>query len=502
MTDARRPALVAAVYLGTFIAALDVSIVSVALPAIQTALHTDIAGLQWVVGAYALCLSAFMLSAGPIGDRYGRKLSWLIGVAVFMVGSAICAVAPTLGVLIAGCAVQGVAGAFLIPGSLSILTQAFPDPVQRAHVIGGWSSFSAISLIIGPILGGILVDSAGWPSIFLINLPIGAITVGLGVWGIRETAHPDHAALDPAGQALSVLWLGALTYGLIAAGQQGWTAPGTIAALTVALAAFIVFMIIESRTRRPLLPLQLFGNARFAVINLASFVLGFSGYSSLFFFSLFLQHAQGWSATETGWCMAPQFVAMAIVASVFGRLAARYDVRTLMITGYGMIGVAMLAMSKFQPDTPYSLIALLFAVLGIGMGLAVPATSAAVMASVPRERSGMASATMNALRQAGMTLGIALLGTLMSARAMTLLATGLEAAGIADAKTMAVVAINRHQVTTVGSLDSAAFGTLFSTAFAGGFHIAMVYAGLPGLMAAVLLAAVKSRRTNPGTDHR
>jgi len=493
MTDARRPTLVAAVYLGTFIAALDVSIVSVALPSIQTALHTDIAGLQWVVGAYALCLSAFMLSAGPIGDRYGRKRSWLVGVAVFMVGSAICAAAPTLAVLITGCAVQGVAGAFLIPGALSILTQAFPDPAQRAHVIGGWSSFSAISLIVGPILGGILVDTAGWPSIFLINLPIGVVTICLGVWGIRETAHPDHAALDPAGQAMSVLWLGALTYGLISAGQHGWTARGTVIALAASMVAFVIFMLIESRVRRPLLPLTLFGNARFAITNLASFVLGFSGYSSLFFFSLFLQQAQGWSATEAGWRMAPQFAAMAIVSSGFGRLAARYDVRTLMIAGYAMVGGAMLAMSLFVPDTPYLLIASLFALLGIGMGLAVPATSAAVMMSVPRERSGMASATMNALRQAGMTLGIALLGTLMSARALTLLTTGLEAAGVADARATATAAVSRHEVSASSGMDVSTFNTLLSQAFAGGFHVAMAYAGLLGLMAAALLVAVRSR---------
>ncbi|HKU97813.1 MAG TPA: MFS transporter [Vineibacter sp.] len=492
MTDARRPALVAAVYLGTFIAALDVSIVSVALPSIQTALHTDIAGLQWVVGAYALCLSAFMLSAGPIGDRYGRKRSWLLGVAVFMVGSAICAAAATLTVLIAGCAIQGIAGAFLIPGALSILRQAFPDPVQRAHVIGGWSSFSAISLIVGPILGGILVDTAGWPSIFLINLPIGVVTIGLGLWGIRETAHPDHAAFDPAGQALSVLWLGTLTYGLISAGQHGWTARGTVVALAASVAAFVAFMLIEARVRRPLLPLMLFGNARFAVTNLASFVLGFSGYSSLFFFSLFLQQAQGWSATEAGWRMAPQFAAMALVASGFGWLAARYDVRILMIAGYGMVGGAMLVMSLFVPATPYPVIAMLFTALGIGMGLAVPATSAAVMMAVPRERSGMASATMNALRQAGMTLGIALLGTLMSARAMTLLTTGLEAAGVADAGAMAVTAVTRHQVPVGSGVDVTAFNAMLGQAFAGGFHVAMAYAGLLGLTAAALLVAVRS----------
>ena len=162
MQPSRRRVLVAAVYLGTFMATLAISIVTVALPTIQASLKTDLSGLQWVVGSYALCLSAFMLSSGPISDRYGRRRVWLIGVVLFSIGSAISAAASSLGILIAGSALQGVAGALVIPGALSILTQAFADPAQRAHVIGGWASFSAVSLVIGPMLGGILVDNVGW----------------------------------------------------------------------------------------------------------------------------------------------------------------------------------------------------------------------------------------------------------------------------------------------------------------------------------------------------
>ncbi|TXL73789.1 MFS transporter [Vineibacter terrae] len=403
------------------------------------------------------------------------------------------AAAPTLAVLIAGCAVQGIAGAFLIPGALSILTQAFPDPAQRAHVIGGWSSFTALSLIVGPVLGGVLVDSAGWPSIFLINIPICLLTIGLGSWGIDETANPDQAALDPAGQALSVLWLGALTYGLIAAGQQGWDAYVTMAALAVAAAALALFVIVESRAPRPLLPLALFGHAGFAVTNLASFVLGFSGYSSLFFFSLFLQRAQDWSASATGWCMAPQFAAMTVTAAAFGRLAARHDTRTLMVAGYGATGAALLAMSLVDPDTSYLAIAAVFAVLGVGMGQAVPATSAAILTLAPRERSGMASATMNALRQAGMTLGIALLGTLMSSRATTLLGNALARAGIDAAPEAAAAAVTRHDMTAGIGAGMGADGleALLAHALAGGFHVAMLCAGALGLIAAALLAGVR-----------
>ncbi|MDQ0012457.1 EmrB/QacA subfamily drug resistance transporter [Variovorax boronicumulans] len=488
----RRIALVAAVYLGSFIATLDVSIVNVALPTLQRALATDLAGLQWVIDIYALCLSAFILSAGPVGDRYGRKRAWLAGVVVFTLGSAMCAMAGSLSTLLAGRAVQGVAGALMIPGALSLLAHAFPEPASRARVIGGWSSFTALSLILGPMLGGLLVDSAGWQSIFLINLPIGVLTVGLGLWGIRESSHPEHAALDPVGQVLSVLWLGALTYGLIAAGEYGWGSGRAATALVAAVIGLALFLMVEARVARPLLPLALFRDARFAATNFASFVLGFSSYASLFFFSLFLQQVQGWSPSDAGWRLVPQFLATGLIASQFGRLARRFEVHTLMVAGYALLGSSML-LTLFSADTPYVLLALLFVFLGAGTGLAVPSTSMAVMASVPAQRSGMASATMNALRQAGMLIGIALLGTLMSTRATALLATALEQAGLRDAQHTAVAAVSRHDLGALASLDSGTAHTLLTGALADGFHAAMACAGVAGLLAAGLLVRVRPR---------
>ncbi len=487
----RRLALAAAVYLGSFIATLDISIVNVALPALQQALATDIAGLQWVVDIYALCLSAFMLSAGPLADRYGRKRAWLAGVMLFTIGSAMCALAGGVPMLLAGRAIQGVAGALLIPGALSILSHAFPEPGARARVIGGWSSFNALSLIAGPMLGGLLVDHVGWQSIFLINLPLGLLAVALGAWGIRETAHPEHAALDPLGQVLSVLWLGALTFGLIDAGEHGWAAPRTLAVLAGAGLGLLLFVVVEMRVARPLLPLALFRDARFAVTSAASFVLGFSVYSSLFFFSIFLQQVQGWSASDTGWRMAPQFVVAGLVSLGFGRLAARHGAQGLMAPAYALVGVAMLALAAVGPATPYLLLAALLALLGLGSGIAVPATSMAAMAVVPPQRAGMASATINALRQAGMTIGIALMGTLMGARATALLAADLSHAGAADAQRLAAQAITRHEPVVLAGLGIDAAARI-ADALAGGFHAAMALAGAAGLVAAGLLMRVRA----------
>lgn len=496
----------AAVYLGTFMATLAISIVTVALPAIQRGLGTELADLQWVVGSYALCLSAFMLSTGPLGDRYGRKRAWLIGVGLFTLGSAICAAAPSLAVLIAGSALQGIAGALVIPGALSILTQAFPDPGERAHVIGGWSSFSAVSLIVGPMLGGLLVDIIGWPSIFLVNLPLGVLALGLGVIGIGESADPDHAALDPPGQILSILFLGCLTYGLITAGRKGWAAPATLGPLAGSALALVAFVVVERRASRPVLPVDLFAGLRFASVNFASFALGLSGYTSLFLFSLFLQQAQGWPATQAGWRMAPIFAAMALTAMLFGRLSARYGLQRLMVLGYGLLGGAMLVMAKFEPDTSYLVMAPLFALLGIGMGLAVPATGAAVMEAAPRARSGAASATMNALRQGGMTIGIALLGTLMAGRAVTAMTQALAQAGIASPAGPAHLAVLRHEMPPALAMAADDFHAALAQAFADGFDLAVVIAGLFGLAAALalMLGARDGPRHRPFTaqeDH-
>lgn len=477
----QRPALVLAAYLGTFLASLDISIVNVALPTLQQALHTDMAGLQWVINAYAIALSALMLSAGPLGDRCGHRRMWLLSVATFTLGSLLCACAGNLETLVAGRAVQGIAGALLIPAAMPILSHAFPDARQRARAIGGWSAFSALALVLGPLLGGVLVQRAGWPSIFLINLPLGLLALALGVWGIPERRHPQHAALDPAGQLLSIVALGALSYGLIAIGEHGLLAPVTLLALGVAAAGLILFGIVERRVVRPLLPLDLFADRRFGMFNLASFVLGFTAYASLFFLSLFFQQAQGHSAAQAGSQLAPQFLLMGVVSLLFGRLVAHFGLHAALVLGYALAGIALCAMATFEPATSRAFASAVLVLLGIGMGLAVPATGMAVMASAPVERAGIASATMNALRQAGMSLGIALLGSLMGQRAVQHFAVSAQAAGQRG------LVVQARELILQPSSMHATPQTLawYRSAMASGFGWAMAVAG-----ALVLLAAL------------
>ncbi|MBR8139038.1 MFS transporter [Burkholderia cenocepacia] len=483
MSRYRRAALVLAACLGTFLATLDISIVNVALPTLQTALDTDIGGLQWVVNAYALALSAFMLSAGPLGDRYGHKRVWLASVILFTAGSIVCACAGRIGPLLAGRAIQGLAGALLIPGAMPILTHAFPDARERARVIGGWSAFSALALILGPLLGGLLVEHGGWQDIFLVNVPIGIVAVLLGAWGIPERRHPAHAAFDPFGQALSVVWLGLLTYGLIGIGQAGVSQVKVLAPLAGAAVAFVVFVRVETRVERPLLPVWLFRDRRLVRANLASFVLGFSGYSSLFFLSLFLQQAQGRAPAAAGWQLIPQFVMTAITSMLFGRIAARMPLHTLMVAGYGLIGTMLAIMAGFGATTPYAAVGVVLALLGVGMGLAVPATGMTVMELAPAERAGMASATMNALRQTGMSLGIAVLGSMMSVGALHRMTAAMHAAGGAHADTLARQAVMEH-VLAAGRPDMLG---AYRDAMAHGFSLAILCSGILSMVIALML---------------
>jgi MFS family permease len=326
-----------------------------------------------------------------------------------------------------------------------------------------------------------LVQRAGWPSIFLINLPLGLLALALGVWGIPERRHPQHAALDPAGQLLSIVALGALSYGLIAIGEHGLLAPVTLLALGVAAAGLILFGIVERRVVRPLLPLDLFADRRFGMFNLASFVLGFTAYASLFFLSLFFQQAQGHSAAQAGSQLAPQFLLMGVVSLLFGRLVAHLGLHAALVLGYALAGIALCAMARFEPATSRAFASAVLVLLGIGMGLAVPATGMAVMASAPVERAGIASATMNALRQAGMSLGIALLGSLMGQRAVQHFAVSAQAAGqrglVAQARELILQPSSMHA--TPQTL------AWYRSAMASGFGWAMAVAG-----ALVLLAAL------------
>lgn len=493
----KKSGMLTAVFLGSFIVQLNMSIVTVALPAIQSSLKTDVTGLQWVVNAYILCLSAFMLSGGTLGDRYGRKRLWLWGVAVFTVGSALCGAASGLPLLIGGRIVQGIAAALMVPGAMSILAQAYPDPAERARIIGWWGTFGSLSTVVGPVIGGFLVDLVGWPSIFSINLPLGILTFIFSVSSIRESADPDETSLDLPGQLLGTVWLGALSYALITGRGAGWLSPFTLVCLGVALVTFLAFVAVELRQPKPMLPVRLFTDARFAVTNAASFVLGFGAYSVFFFLSLYLQQVQGYTATAAGLRYLPLCGAISLASFYSGRLSGRFGPQASMLAGYLITGIALAGMYCFGPDTGYAVVAFLFAILGIGMGLSIPATVTAVFIGVPRERSGMASGTVNATRQAGTALGVALLGTVLTAQAVSTVTAALKAIPVPPPFSAQlaedIIAHNGTALTSAYPIDPGLAVSLFRQAFTAGLNTTALITGIVTVVIALVIYRTKWR---------
>lgn len=309
-----------AVSLGSFMVTLDISIVNVALPAIQQELNSSMTDLQWIVDAYALTLSALILSSGIMSDRFGKKQIWNIGVAIFTLGSIICALSPNNIWLITGRIIQGIGGAALIPGAMAIIMMTFSDHHIRNKMVGIWSSSTAIALIVGPMMGGILVNYLGWSTIFSINIPIGLLIIILSTYAIKHEPKNPNISLDPLGQLLTMIMLGTLTFGLIELSQSP-SSMFLLTIFTISLIAFILFILWESKITAPLVPLSLFKSWEFSRNNIAAFVIGFATYSNIFFLSLFFQNAQGYSAIETGFRLVPEFIAMGIFAINYGKIA-------------------------------------------------------------------------------------------------------------------------------------------------------------------------------------
>ncbi|WP_346053246.1 DHA2 family efflux MFS transporter permease subunit [Amycolatopsis dongchuanensis] len=418
-----KKAMLVAVLLATFMAMLDASVVTLALPSIGGSL----AGLQWVLDGYVVALATVMLTGGALGDRYGRKKAFLAGLVVFTLASAGCALAPDTGWLVAARVLQGAGASVLVPGGLSLIAQAFPDPRERARMLGIGGLVGGLGFVVGPLLGGPLTDAFGWRSIFLLNLPLGVVALVAGRRAIEESADPEHTALDPAGQVLAVAWTGLVVYAVIEAGHAGWADATVLCCLAAGLLCLAAFVAVERRSPRPMLPVALFRRAAFSVVNVASFVLGAASYGGYFLLSLYLQTVRGVSATEAGLWFLPMMSATALASVLTGRLPHRVS----LLGGYALCTVALLALPVLDASTSYPVLVVLFVLLGAGMGLALPPTNLAAIGAAPRERSGIASATVNTARQTGTALGIAVLGTVASATAD--FAAGFVIAGVASA---------------------------------------------------------------------
>jgi EmrB/QacA subfamily drug resistance transporter len=482
--------------LALFMVLLDNTVVNVALPAIQQDLGSTVSDLQWIVNSYTLLFASLMLTAGTLGDLFGRRRVMLGGLLLFTVASVLCGVAPNVQTLVLARALQGAGAAALLPTTLAIVTATFPDDRERAQAIGIWAGVSALALAAGPILGGVLTEAFGWQSVFFVNLPVGIVAMVVGRRVIRESARPGGRRLDVPGLVLGALTLGALTYALIEAPELGWGSPVTVGLLVASAAGLVAFLAVERRTADPMLPLRFFRNSNFTVGVTVAGLAFFGLLSMLFFLSLYFQEVRGYSPVEAGIRFLALEGAIVFVAPVAGRLASRIGSRLPMTVGMALTATGLLLLTRLQPDTSYGAMWWNLTLMGVGMGLTMAPVTAAIMATVPATRAGMASAVSNTARQVGAVCGVALLGAIVTSRSTSLLSGDLAAMGVTgETRARVLTAASRGLGEALpAGLDPEAVRQAVNAAYVGGMRTAVLVAGL-ALLGAAVLAAVFMRPT-------
>jgi DHA2 family methylenomycin A resistance protein-like MFS transporter len=407
-TNARLTLTVA--LLGFFVVTLDALVVNVALPAIGRELGGGITGLQWVVDGYTLMFAALVLLAGTLSDRIGARQSFGAGLAGFVAASAGCGLAPGLGVLVAARLVQGAAAAVLVPASLALIREAYPDSAQRGRAIAIWAIGGAVASAAGPVVGGFLT-LLSWRLIFFVNLPVGLVALYILA---RVPRSPHRAApFDWGGQVAAVLGMGAMTYGFIEGGTDGFGAPRAAGALALGVAALIAFLMLQARGTHPMVPLELF-RSRPVVVSVSvgfTFTVGF--YGIVFLLSLYFQELRGLSPLATGLAFVPMTALSAFVNPLAARIVMRIGPRLPIASGQFLMAASLLALFFAVAGAPIVLLSLLTIPIGLGAALSIPTTTALLVGSVPAARAGTVSGVLNTCRQLGGTLAVAVFGALV-----------------------------------------------------------------------------------------
>jgi EmrB/QacA subfamily drug resistance transporter len=428
LSDHRRMAILAICCMSLLIVAMDTTIVNVALPSIHHALHASVSGLQWTIDAYVIVIASLLLLSGSTADRLGRRRIFMLGLALFGGSSLLCSVAPSLGWLIAARALQGIGGSMLNPVAMSIITNVFTEPRERARAIGAWGAVVGISLALGPIVGGTLTEYVGWRSIFWINVPIALAAATLTLLFVPESRAPRPRRIDPVGQVLVIVALASLTYAIIEGPSAGWSSAQTIGTFALAVVALVVLILYEPRRVDPLIELRFFRSAPFSgatLIAISAFA-AFTGF--LFVNTLYLQDVRHYSALDAGLCTLPMATAAFACSPLSARLLGNRGPRIPLLIAGGCMMASGLALTTLASSTPLLLLLAVYAVFGVGFGFVNPPITFTAVSGMPNNQAGVAAAVASTSRQVGQALGVAVTGSIVGAAVGASIGTHLTSA--------------------------------------------------------------------------
>jgi EmrB/QacA subfamily drug resistance transporter len=408
----RRWATLMVLSLSLVIIGLDNTILNVALPTLVRELGATASQLQWMVDAYILVFAGLLLTMGALGDRFGRKLALTVGLIIFGLSSVAAAFADSATTLIAARAVMGVGGALIMPATLSIITNVF-EGQERGRAIAIWAGVAGLGIILGPVIGGWLLESYWWGSIFLINVFVVIVALVGGAFLVPESKDPDATPLDPLGAVLSIAGLVALVFAIIEAPSRGWTDPVVVGAFLGAAVVLSVFLWWETRTEHPMLRLSFFKNPRFSAASVAITLVFFAMFGTVFLNTQYLQFVLGYTPLEAGFRVMP-VATMIIAAPLSARLAERFGTKVVVASGLTVVAVALTVLATITIDSGYGRVAVALAILGAGMGTAMAPATESIMGSLPLAKAGVGSAMNDTTRQVGGALGVAILGSVLA----------------------------------------------------------------------------------------
>jgi EmrB/QacA subfamily drug resistance transporter len=487
-----------AVCLGTFMLLLDITIVNVALPDIQQALHSSFSGLQWVIDAYALTLAAFLLTAGSLADMYGRRLLYIIGLVVFTCASALCGFAVSTLMLQLSRALQGVGGAIMFAVSLALLADAFRGK-DRGTAFGVWGAVTGLAVAIGPLLGGILVSGLSWRWIFFVNVPFGIIAVVIAAMKVAESRSPQASGPDWVGFGIFTVALASLVYGLIESNQRSFTNALVLGCFALAAVLLVAFVIVERRVAHPMFDLTLFRLPTFSGGSVAAFGLSASIFAMLLYLVLYLQDILGYSALATGVRLMVISGGILATSTIAGRLTSKVPVRLLIGPGLIMVGVGLLLMRGLNAGSSWTHLIPGMIVGGLGVGLVNPPLASTAVGVVRPHQAGMASGINSTFRQVGIATGIALLGSLFSNKVKDeVLARMTTVPGLSHQGPRIAAAVQSGEIgNVIGRLPEHArqsVGLITRAAFTTGLNFILLVAAIIALVAAVVsLVAIRSK---------